>query len=276
MQLAPAEAQLFFKLFFGLLAYANRQLRVAPNLHTADDVRKIGSAHVIKIRNALYAHPNLIGRFVAENPEQFTPEELNLVAGWQHRVSGDLYLMRYLKRYAVLMPAKKAKHLYGVLGLYDSFDVMVRGQPLPVLFKTTLLPFKGQIIYDGLLETYSISFGAGIRRDLDAAYRGLKDREGIVEQLIGPDGKPQVRTSFKERNAKPAPDWEPTLDEIVAQTDKMKRTDTPTQSASLALLRAAAHRAQATFAESDEIGAELKQVRRALTRLENAHFEPDF
>lgn len=276
MKLAPADTKLFFNLFFALLAYVNRQLHVAPDLQTADEVRQVGSAHVIKIRNALNAHPELIARFVAENPEQLIPEDLNVVASWQHRITGDFYLMRELKKYAVFLSAKKPEHLYGVLALYDSFEVMVRGQPLPVLFKATLLPFKGQIIYDGLLETYSISFGPGIRRDLDATYRRLKDREGILEQLVGAKGKPEVRTSLKERNAKPAPDWKPTIDEIVAQTDKMKRADTPEQSAVLALLRATAHLAQASLTEPPTLDANLKQVRRALTRLENVLLEEDY
>ncbi|MCI0478508.1 MAG: hypothetical protein L0Y55_19885, partial [Anaerolineales bacterium] len=223
-----------------------------------------------------YAHDDLIARFVAENPEHLTPEKLRIVASWQYRISGDFYLMRYLTKYAVFLSAQQPEHLYGVLALYDPFDVMVRGQPLPVLFKTTLLPFKGQIIYDGLLNAYNISFGAGIRRDLNATYRRLKDMEGIIEQLVDDESKPLSRTSRQARDAKPAPDWKPALDEIVAQTEKMKRADTGEQSAALGILRAAAQLAQASYDENVALGPKLKQVRRALTRLENIRFERDY
>ena len=74
---------------------------------------------------------------------------------------------------------------------------------------------------------------------------------------------------------KPAPDWRPALDEIVAQVDKMQRADTPTQVAALGLLRAAAHLTQAGFAEPDSQGANLKQVRRALARLERTLYEEE-
>ncbi len=278
MNLATEDARLFFKLFLALLAYTNRQLNVVKNVSTVSDIHKLGkagTASTMKIRDALYAHPKLFDQFIAENPDGFTPEELNLIASWKHRISDEFYLMRYLKKYAVFIPAKKSDHLYGVLGLFDPIEVVVRGQPLPVLLKATLLPFKGQIIYDGLVAPYTVLFGKGIRTDLDNIFRRLKAKEGIVEQFVDADGKPQIRTSLKTPT-KPAPDWKPTIDEIVAQTDKMRRADTPTQSATLGLLRAAAHLAQSAYDQPNEVGGQLKQVRRALSRLESVLYENGF
>ncbi len=276
MNLSTEDARLFFKLFFALLAYANRTLKVVPDVSNADDIRQAGVQGAQKIRDALYKHAELLDRFVAENPDDFSPHELQIIRAWQHRVSGEFYLMRYLKKYAVFMPTKKANHLYGVLGLYDSFETVLRGQPLPVALKTTLLPFKGRIIYDGILAPYSVLFGPGIRADLDATYKQLKEKEGIIEQLVGPQGEPQTHTSLKPHAAKPAPDWKPTIQEIVLMADKMRRADTPDQTAALALLRAAAHLALAAFDEAHETGNELRQVRRALTRLENLRYVEDF
>ena len=172
------------------------------------------------------------------------------------------------------MPAKKSDHLYGVSGLYDPIEVVVRGQPLPVLLKTTLLPFKGQIIYDGLVEPYTILFGKGIRTDLDSVFRRLKAEEGIVEQLVNTDGKRQIRTSLKPRA--PAPDWKPIIADMVTQTDKMRRADTPTQSAALGLLCATAHLAQLSFEQPNLSVDDLKQVRRALGRLESVFYGEEF
>jgi hypothetical protein len=172
------------------------------------------------------------------------------------------------------MPAKKSDHLYGVLGLYDPIEVVVRGQPLPVLLKTTLLPFKGQIIYDGLVEPYSVLFGKGIRTDLEAIFKRLKATEGIVEQLVDAEGKRRIQTNLKPRT--PSPDWKPIIAEIVAQADKMNRADTPTQSATLGLLRAATHLAQLSFDHPDLGAGDLKQVRRALSRLENVLYDEEF
>lgn len=277
MNLAAEDAQLFFKLFLALLAYTNRQLRVVEDIATVSDIQKIsktGTASTMKIRDALYAHPEMFDRFIAENPDGFAPEELTLVASWKHRVSDEFYLMRYLKKYAVFMPAKKSDHLYGVLGLFDPIEVVVHGQPLPVLLKATLLPFKGQIIYDGIVAPYTVHFGKGIRTDLDVIFRRLKQKEGIVEQLSGADGKAQILTNLKTPT-QPAPDWKPTIDELVTQADKMRRADTPEQTAALGLLRAAAHLAQTAYDQPNAVSSNLKPVRRALNRLESLLDEED-
>ena len=46
-----------------------------------------------------------------------------------------------------------------------------------------LLPFKDRIIYDGLMNGYNISFGAGIRRSLNESFKEAKARQGIVTSL---------------------------------------------------------------------------------------------
>ena len=113
-----------------------------------------------------------------------------------------------------------------------------------------------------------------MRSSMKETYNRLKREEGIIEQLIGPDGKPQIRTSLnRQKPRKPAPDWRPAVDEIVAQAKKMRRADTPQQSAALSLLRAAAQMAQATLQEPRDADGQrrrLRSVRQALTRLENS------
>jgi hypothetical protein len=135
------------------------------------------------------------------------------------------------------------------------------------------LPFKGQIIYDSLIEPYTILFGKGIRTDLEAIFRRLKTKQGIVEQLVDAEGKRQIRTSLKPRA--PAPDWKPIIAEMVAQTDRMRRADTPIQNATLGLLRAMAHLAQLSFEQPNMGVDDLKQVRRALGNLESALYDEE-
>ena len=94
--------------------------------------------------------------------------------------------------------------------------------------------------------------------------------------MVSPAGEPQIHTHLKPRAIKPAPAWKPPIQEIVLMVDKLRRADTPDQTAAFALLRAAAHLALAAFDEANETGNELRQVRRALTRLEHLRYEEDF
>lgn len=272
MNLAVEENELFYKLRLALLAYANQHLQIIPQAIPAEQIGKQPAAQIVKLRDALHAQPDLLERFVAENPEQFSEQELAIVASWRHHVRGDFYIMRYLKPYTVFMSAKEPSHLYGVLGLYEPLEVVTGGNPLPLLVQATLLPFRDRIIYDGLLNVHRIIFGKGIRTSLIEEYNRLKEREGIIEQLVGPSGEPQIRTSLDRRAPhKPAPDWRPAIDGIVAQMEKMRQTDTKLQGAAFGLLRAAASLAQATLQEKDaetEAARRLRSVRTAMSKLE--------
>jgi hypothetical protein len=272
MNLSTEDTQLFYKLHWSLLAYANQHLKIMPPVASFEEVGKRPVEQIVQVRNALHDNLDLLEQFVAENPAGFSPQELAIVASWRHMVKGDFYILRYLKPYAVFLSGQEPTHLYGVLGLYDPIEKVTQSFPLPVLVKATLLPFREHIIYDGIMNFYSLFFGGGIRRDLNETYSRLKEREGIIEQLVSPTGEPQVRTSLARKAlAKPAPDWRPAIDEIVAQVAKMRQTDTRLQGAAFGLLRAAASLAQATLSAGDaeaEAAHHLRPVRTALTRLE--------
>jgi len=280
MNLPPADVSLFYKLNGSLLAFANRQLKILPTDTPPDQVRKQPIQQVAKLRDACNDKSAILEEYLVANPDRLPADELAIVASWRYRITADFYAVRYLKTYAVFLSMKEPAHLYGVLGLIDPLEVVMGGAPLPTMVKATLLPFRDRIIYDGLLSPYRIFFGPGIRGDVNGTYSRLKEREGIIEALVGPDGQPQVRTSLARKTpAKPAPDWRPAVNEIVAQTEKMRQTDTRLQGAALGLLRAAASLTHATFQEQ---GAEaeatkcLKAVRSALTKVEKLLYEEEW
>jgi hypothetical protein len=68
------------------------------------------------------------------------------------------------------------------VALSQPFEELI-GPRLPVLTETVLLPFKDMIVYDGLLTSYNISFGGGIRRSLNESFKEAKARYGIVTSL---------------------------------------------------------------------------------------------
>ena len=67
---------------------------------------------------------------------------------------------------------------------------------LPLLIKAVLLPWKGQIIWDGLFTIYNISFGSGIRGSIRESYRQAK-AAGIITSL-DPHWKPEKPTPAKK------------------------------------------------------------------------------
>jgi hypothetical protein len=151
----------------------------------------------------------MIQQFVDENPAHLTADELDIVRSWQHLVHGKFYVFRQLKKYMVFLSTGEHPIAYGVLALSQPFEELV-GPYLPVLTETVLLPFKGMIVYDGLMNSYNISFGPGIRRSLNESFKEAKARHGIVTSLPmskeplpvkAPKAKPRPKARPKEATA---------------------------------------------------------------------------
>jgi len=183
MLLPLNEVELFFRLHRALMFYVNERLKVIPDkIATPDGFAALSPELRLKVREALNSHVDLIGSFVAENPAHLADDELDIVRSWRHLVTGRFYVFRELKKYTVFLTSTSPAVAYGVVALSQPFEELI-GPYLPVLTQTVLLPFKGMIVYDGLMSSYNISFGGGVRRSLNESFKEAKARYGIVTSL---------------------------------------------------------------------------------------------
>jgi hypothetical protein len=210
MLLTPAEAELFFKLHRALMFFVNQQLHVLPHeIKTVDDYAVQSPEARLKVHKAFVDEIDLIEKFIDENPAGLTEEELEIVHSWYHLVTLQFFIFRYLTKYTVFLSTGKEPIAYGVLALSESIEDLI-GPYLPVMTETTLLPFQDKIVYDSILNSYSISFGGGIRRNLKEDYEAAKKRLGIVTSLPIIEAQPVPKTKSikkpKRRRAKPVSD----------------------------------------------------------------------
>ncbi len=200
MLLPPHELELFFRLHRALMFFVNQRLSVIPDtLASPEEFAALSPGVRLKVRDALSDNLDLIGSFVAENPPRLPDDELDIVRSWRHLAAGRFYVFRELKKYTVFLSTDKQPVAYGVLALSQPFEDLI-GPHLPVLTQTVLLPFKGRIVYDGLMTSYNVSFGPGIRRHLNEDFKTAKDRQGIVTSLP----VSATPTPVKAPKAKPA------------------------------------------------------------------------
>jgi len=263
MKVSKEDADLFFTLMWRLQLYVNQQRQVLPSVTTLQDYVKLSAEDKVKVRDALWEHPGLIDAYVRDNPDGLLAEELDVVQKWKRYVAGTFQIHRLLKKHAILVGGKG--QVYGVLGLRDSLEDILGGQPLPVMVQTVLLPFRGQIVYDGMLSTYSVTFGRGIRSSLHEEYMKAKQNDRIITTL-----EPELGGPERGIRRKPGKDWQPVLDSLVQTTERM-RGGPAIQSSTLALLRASARLARAAARspdDLDELWHHEQQVRKALTRLQ--------
>ncbi len=201
MILQPNELELFYRLQRTLFLFVNNRLSVIPGeFATQDEIGRISIEDRVKIRNASNANLDLIRSFVEENPYQIAEEELEIVHSWRHQVTGRFYVLRELKNYTVFVTATDPNIAYGVVALSQPFDDLM-GPDLPVMVETVLLPFRNKIVYDGIMSPYRVSFGPGLKRSLNEAYKDAKEQHGIVTSLPMSDQPIAVKAT----KPKPAP-----------------------------------------------------------------------
>ena len=134
----------------------------------------------IKCREALYKDNGLLEGFLKENPYNLSNEDMEIAAGFRHRLSGRFVVMKQLKEHAIFTDDKYA---YGVLSLSTPLEIVMHFAPLPCMVEAVLLPFKGKIIYDGFLMPYNVRFGGGYKSSFNDQLKEAKAKYGIVTSL---------------------------------------------------------------------------------------------
>ena len=208
MLLSPEDAEQFIRLHQTLLFYINQRLKVvAEPVPTLEAYKDLPAEVRMKVHKAAAEHPELIDDFLDEDPFHLDEAEREIVRSWKHEVSGTFYAFRQLKDYMVFLSAEEPVIAYGVVALIDPFDDIL-GPDLPRMVKTSLLPFKGRIVYNGMMSGYNISFGPGIRRRLNESYKQAKAIRGIITTLQppaalaqAPGTKPAAARASKPRKA---------------------------------------------------------------------------
>ena len=264
MKLSPEDANLFYKLMWPLQFYINQQRQIIPHLSSLEEYIE-SQQDKTQVRNAIYENIGLLDAFIAENPAHLSDDELAIVQSWKRFVAGNFYIVRLLKKTNIFVDSSDPPRVYAVLGLMDSLqDIFYHRKP-PIWVQTVLLPFKGKIVYDGMLSVYNMYFGPGIRGNMKEIYMAAKQNRRIIETLE-PERQPK-----KRETRKPLRDWRPVVDELVKTAGKLKGGPSPVQSPAFSLLKASARLAQAAVHAPDDLDALWKlegSVRRALRRLE--------
>ena len=194
MKLSLQDVHLFFRLHRSLMFFVNERLKVIDRkVETVQDYASLPGDTRVKVHEALVAHKELIDVFADENPFQFDEPALEIVRSWKHLVNGTFYAYRQLQNHMIFLSSTEPVVAYGVLALFDPFEVML-GPYLPRMIKTTLLPFKDRIVYDGLLTGYNVTFGGGIKRRLDGgATKRPRSGPASSRHFLLPPGSPTWR-----------------------------------------------------------------------------------
>ncbi|SMP59216.1 hypothetical protein SAMN06295888_10964 [Desulfonatronum zhilinae] len=262
MKLSEQETKLYYESMWALQFFVNQKLRI-HDINTIDEYVDTGTDLKVNVREALFENTNLIDSFVQENPQGFPENTLRIISEWKNFIRGNFFIERLLKKYAVFIQEEK---VYAVVGISQSFDELTCHLNLPVYVDAVLLPFKGKIIYDGLLGFRNIYFGSEIKRSLKETYMRAKQNDRIIDNLgTLHDKKPKT---VKLDSLK---DWKPELNELANKAKQLKGSaEHPAiYSPAFSLVRASIEFAQLAVSGSNDpvnLHKALKKVSRAFNK----------
>lgn len=138
---------------------------------------------------------------------------------------------------------------------------------LPIFVRAVLLPFKGQIVYDSLLQPYSMHFGSNIRANLRETYLRAKQRGEIITRFDGSRPAPEQTTVVLQ-------DWRPQIETLLQGAAQLRggAGQPAIHGPAFNLVQASLQLALAGVTEPDDadrLEKELRNVRRALGKVES-------
>ncbi len=175
----------------------------------------------VELRDVLFSNPTPhIDSFIQENQETLSPEEVEILHSWKLAIKGNFFVERHLKKYSVFVQIGDKKHqaVYAVLGLNEPLSEFFPSSHLPMIIETVLLPFKNQIVPDGLFRGGGIFFGNGIKNELKRSYMNAKQQGTIIFDLQ----QPVVLEKITDRIAVLEQPWKAEITQIVALTKKLR------------------------------------------------------
>ncbi len=180
MNLSKQDADLFYKLNFALLNYVNQKFPVIKGL-IKPDFKDSDVNQTQLLLDILFSNIELIDSFIDENPFNFNEDELDIIRNWETFVGGKFCVISQSKDYTIFLQPFNSPKAYAVFGLYG--DMSDFSSNLPVYADTVLLPFKGKIIYSGIIKSNLIPIEGREKETIMDIYQKAKNRFGIIQSL---------------------------------------------------------------------------------------------
>ena len=163
MHLDERQSNIFFDAMDSLLYFVNKRFDVIPDfdmeVRTALDETKAAI-----ISRTLWENAAIVDDYCDQNPASLTSTDLADVRLWRNAISGVFTVVRYQDGRAILM---NDAGVFSVMGITIDIDDVIG--PAPAHVETTLIPYRGRIVYDGFLQAYDAEAGeiSGIQDEFE-------------------------------------------------------------------------------------------------------------
>ena len=181
MKLQRQEKTIFFNNWLKLLAFVNDKHKLVKKFGHPESPVGIPLEAIAKIKTKLWEDTGIIDEYI-DSVWDLPRSDILLLKGWKKKIEGNFIIVRHLKDYSVFLDDANDL-LYGVIGITDPISVSIPADVLPIMVRTTLLPFGDRIIYDGIFHVHDVRLGPSMIRDFRERYSEIKVKKGIISTL---------------------------------------------------------------------------------------------
>lgn len=175
MLISREQARMFFHLWIPLLDFVNTELQILAPVKTLLTPRGLLPLPAVqKVIDQLWTQRFLIDEYISRNPNHLSSEEINIIAGWKNAISEPFVVLRHLKSGSIFLPLAQPDKAYIVCGITSTWNELLQREPLPTMIETTLLPFCGRIISDGIVIASKVTLVGGAKKEAEEQYRAIK------------------------------------------------------------------------------------------------------
>jgi len=179
MRLNEKEYYKYLDIHPKLIYYIGKKKKLIPAGTSLEDFIAYEVQAKLPIRNAMYENIHLLDNYLKDNAGYLSAEDEEIIKNFKYYKKGTFYVVKLTKKHAHFLGDT---YVYGVHALNDPFELFW-GNNLPVMVEATLLPYKGKIIYDGIISGYPLHFGRGARAGIKNSYTIAEGKYGIITEL---------------------------------------------------------------------------------------------
>lgn len=224
MRLTDKELDQLHKIQPLLFLYANQLNRLVKEFSIVDDFLKLSFEDKLLIRDSINSDKKWIfDKFVDKYKDDLTKDDIEIILSWKEQVRGTFFIVKQLKKYAKFLSAKDGEdRAYGVCPINNDFDEFFN---IPVWVETVLLPFRGKIIYDGLILSKNIHFGASIRKSLNDGLGVAEAKYGLITTLpyIEKSNGDEELLQFYAKSEKNRDYYTDEIIEIISKSEELRQ-----------------------------------------------------
>lgn len=175
MHLTDEQAQQFYDIWLPFMFYLHERKNEDRNA-------EMDLFRIHQLSKDLCKDVSLIDDYIEDNPS-LSDIEIDILHSWKNIKQNYFFIYKHLKNGSILISDEKYSSTYQVIGLFDDIADLMQDFSCPIICETTLLPFCGKIITNGVMLPENVVFGPNIKKDLKNRYDTAKKEHRIISSL---------------------------------------------------------------------------------------------